>query len=400
MARVSLKAKPKTRVTAAHIKQQRESAKKDHSPKWVGCEEWTADQFSKNFRKAMDYYRLEADSKSYKPAVINWMGKNEYAKAEISAFKKTKDWRVSPTMGAIAASLLAGMQESRADFNNGKNSAEWLRTQIENIIAAGKDDVDTYEVKDAKPLAIATSIQDKVKDAAYAMTEEIENALAAFHEDKEKWDPKAFKMLNCLRGKGVKAAHARIIKDFYAPNLAELKELASGKADEQLREGYSYLARKYVRKLIDFYSEVSSACDMLIEEAKVTRKPRVKKTVSNDKLVEKLKYAKTFEQFKLVSINPVDIIGSKELWVYNTKTRKLGKYVAMEFSQLSVKGTSIIGFDEVQSVQKTLRKPAEQLVAFKAAGKVVLRKFLDNINAVDTKLNGRTNEDIILLKVA
>ena len=112
----------------------------------------------------------------------------------------------------------------------------------------------------------------------------------------------------------------------------------------------------------------------------------------------KLKYAKTNEQLKLVSINPAEIIGAKELWVYNTKSRKLGKYVASEYLELGVKGTSITGFNENLSVQKTLRKPEEQLKEFKAAGKVQLRKFLDDIRAVDIKLNGRINEDIILLR--
>jgi hypothetical protein len=54
---------------------------------------------------------------------------------------------------------------------------------------------------------------------------------------------------------------------------------------------------------------------------------------------------------------------------------------------------------ENKSVQKTLRKPIDQLKEFKAAGKVALRKFLDDINATDTKMNGRINEETILLKV-
>jgi hypothetical protein len=103
---------------------------------------------------------------------------------------------------------------------------------------------------------------------------------------------------------------------------------------------------------------------------------------------------------KLVSVNPADIIGAKELWVFNTKTRKLGKYVAAEYQELGVKGTSITGFDEKQSVAKTLRKPEEQLKEFKSAGKVALRKFLEDIKAVDIKLNGRINEDTVLLKVS
>jgi hypothetical protein len=138
---------------------------------------------------------------------------------------------------------------------------------------------------------------------------------------------------------------------------------------------------------------------MLAQEAKVNRAPRKTKAVSKDKVVAKLKYKKSDEPLKLVSINPVDIIGSKELWVYNTKSRKLGRYVAGEFNDLGVKGTSITGFDEHKSVMKTLRKPEEKLKEFKSAGKVALRKFLDDINATDTKMNGRINEEIVLLKV-
>jgi hypothetical protein len=207
-------------------------------------------------------------------------------------------------------------------------------------------------------------------------------------------------VLNLLKGKQVKAAHARIIKDFYSRDLAELEELASGNGCEQLREGYSHRSRKQIKNLITFYQEIHSACDMLMQEAKVNRAPRAKKAVPAEKIVGKLKYMKQNEPLKLVSINPADIIGAKELWVFNTKTRKLGRYLAKEYSELSVKGTSIINFDEATSIQKTLRKPEDKLKEFKAAGKVALRKFLEDINATDTKMNGRVGEDTVLLKVA
>jgi hypothetical protein len=232
------------------------------------------------------------------------------------------------------------------------------------------------------------------------MTEEIEDAYQSFSQDPENFDPKAFKILNLLKGKGAKAAHARIIRDYYARDLAELNELASGNADEQLKEGYKHRSRKQIKAFIAFLQEIESACNMLMQEAKVNKKPRKTKAVSKDKLVAKLKYKKTDEPLKLVSVNPADIVGAQELWIYNSKTRKLGKYVAEEFKELGIKGTTITGFSEMKSVQKTLRKPADQLKEFKAAGKVALRKFLEDINAVDTKMNGRINEETILLKVA
>jgi hypothetical protein len=390
----------KTRVTKAQVTAHRTKAVKDHSPTWEGCESMNADQFMRHFHSAMSYYRLEFSGKDLKPAVIKWMTTIGCTKEDIAAFKRTKDNRCNVTMGAIASCLLRGMPAVREDFNKGRDTTVWLREEIVQIIAQGKDDIDEEAVVEVKPTVVQPSIQDRVREAAYRMTEEIEDAIEGFQTDPENFDPKAFKMLNLLKGKEVKAAHARIIKGFYARQLAELEELAGGKGDEQLKEGYSHRSKKQIRNLIAFYQEIASACDMLAQEAKVNRAPRKTKTVSKDKLVSKLKFMKSNEPLKLVSVNPVDIIGSGELWIFNTKTRKLGKYVAAEFQTLGVKGTTITGFDEFKSIQKTIRKPEEKLKEFKAANKVALRKFLDEINATDTKMNGRINEETILLKVA
>ena len=393
------KAATKTRVTKKQVIAHRTRAVKDHSPTWDSIDAMSADQFTRHWHNAMSYYRLEFNNKDLKPAVLKWMAEIGCTKTDIAAFKKTKDSRCNTTMGAIASCLLRGMPAVRADFNQGRDTSAWLRKEIADVIEQGKHDIDADTVVEVKPVVVQPSIQDRVKDAAYRMTEEIEDAIDGFQTDPEAFDPKAFKMLNLLKGKEVKAAHARIIKGFYSKDLAELELLASGKGDEQLREGYSHRSKKQIKNLIVFYQEIMMACDMLAQEAKVNRAPRKTKAVPKEKLIAKLKFMKTNEPLKLVSINPVDIIGCSELWIFNTKTRKLGKYVASEFNTLNVKGTTIVNFDEFKSVQKTVRKPEEKLKEFKAAGKVQLRKFLDDINATDTKMNGRINEDTILLKV-
>jgi hypothetical protein len=396
MAKAAVK---KVRVTARHVADHRASSKRDLSPKWDGCETWSADQFTKHFREAMQYYNFNHSGKDLKVQVINWMGRSGYTKEQIKAFKDTKDWRSSLTMGAIAACLNRGMLPVRADFNNGRSSATWLGERITEVVIDGAGDIVEVEGEE-KSTAPVINIQDRLREAAGKMTAEIENAIEKFQTDPENFNPHEFKMISLLKGKGTKAAHARIIKGFYERDLAELQELASGQGCEQLREGYSHRSKKQIKKMIEFYTEIMSACDMLAEEAKVTRKPRKAKAVSKDKIVSKLKYKKNDDSLKLVSVNPVDILGAKELWTYNTKTRKLGKYVAEDFQDLAVKGTTIINFSANKSVQKTLRKPAEQLKAFKDSGKVALRKFLEDINAVDTKMNGRISADIILLKVS
>lgn len=395
------KAATKTRVTKKQVIAHRTKVARDLSPKWDGHENMTADQFSKHFRTSMDYYRLESSGKDLKPKVINWMSANGYTKDIIKAFKDTKDNRCSVTVGAIAANLINGMPVVRADFNEGRNTADWLKQSIAKILDEGKNDEQEAEegVVEVKPTVAQPSIQERLREAAIRMTEEIEDAIEQFQQDPEAFDPKAFKMLNLLRGKQAKAAHARVIKDFYKRNYDELVEAATTK-DEQLKEGYSHLSKANLKKITQFYSEVISACDMLAQEAKVNRAPRAKKPTDKSKLVAKMKYLKQDDKLKLVSANPIDIVGSQEVWVFNTKTRKLGKYIAKEYSELSVKGTTIVNFDENKSVQKTLRKPEEQLKEFKSAGKVALRKFLEDIKAVDIKLNGRINEDTVLLKIS
>jgi hypothetical protein len=395
------KAETKTRVTKKQVIAHRTKAAKDHSPSWEGCESWDGDTFHRHFKRSMDYYRLEADNKSFKPAILKWMADTGCTKQDIAALKKTKDSRCSSTMGAVASCLNRGMTAQRADFNEGRDTAAWLRDAIDKVLVAGKDDIDDEEAKAieaAKPAVYTPSIQERVREASYKMTEEIEDALESFAQDPEAFDPKQFKLVNLLRGKQAKAAHARIIKDLYTRQYEEFLEVAENK-DEQLKEAYSHLSKAQLKKITAFYSEILSACDMLAQEAKINKKPRAKKAVPADKIVAKLKYLKSNEQLKLVSINPTDVLGAKELWVYNVKSRKIGKYIANEYMELGVKGTSITGYNENTSVQKTLRKPEEQLKEFKAAGKVQLRKFLDDIKAVDIKLNGRINEDIVLLKV-
>lgn len=390
-------AKTKTKKVVA--RESVSKSKRDTSPNWEGSTEWSFDKFQSHFHISMLYYRTEYGGKDLKPQVIKWLTQKDVDKSIITSFKRTKDWRSHLTMGSIASCLLRGMPEIRADFNNGKDTGKWLLDQVTKIINEGTYDIEDVVVGEAKPAVNQPSIQDRLREVALAMTTEIEDAIEAYHSDPEAFEPKAFKVLNLLKGKDAKAAHARTIRDFYKRNLEELEELASGNADEQLREGYSHYSKKNVRKLIDFYREIDSACNMLMQESKINRKPRAKKVVPADKIVAKLKYKKTDEPLKLVSINPADIIGSKELWVYNTKTRKLGKYIAAEYQELGVKGASITGFSENLSVQKTLRKPVEQLKEFKTAGKVVLRKFLEDIKAVDTKMNGRIGEETLLLKV-
>jgi hypothetical protein len=303
-------------------------------------------------------------------------------------------------MGAIASCLIKGMPATKQGWNNNASSAEWLKEQIAEAVEAGKWDIEEVEViKAAKATVPVMNIQDRIREQAVGMSDEIDAAIDAWIVDPEAFDPKAFKMVSLLRGKGAKAAQARYIKGFFARGLAELQELASGNSDEQLREGYKFASRKNVKKLIEFYESIAQACEQIAAEAKVLKKPRAKKVKPAEELVKKIKFKMTDDKLGVTSVPAAGLIGAQAAIVYNAKTRKIGMYISKTSAGLNVKGTSIIDFTE-KSVQKTLRKPVEQLKDFKLQNtQRRVETWLSAIKATDTMLNGRMNQDIMILKV-
>ena len=378
----------------------RQNRGKDLSPRWDDVDGLTGEQFGAKYRDAMKWYRLETSAKDLKPKVIDWMGRAGMSKSEIAEFKKTKDWRCNLTMGSIAACLIKGMPDNHPDWNKGRSFSDYLKKSIKEVVEAGKHDIEEVEeVKAVKTTAPVVTIQDRLKDAAGDMGEEIDYAIDSWIMDPDAFDPKAFKMANLLRGKGAKAAHARFIKAYFKRGHDELLELASGQADEQLREGYSHVSRKNVKKLIDFYESIMTACDQIAAEAKLNKKPRAKKQVPADKLVAKLKFKASDDKLGLTSVPPAQLVGAQGAVVYNTKTRKIGIYTSLNSNGLTVKGTTISNFTD-KSMQKTLRKPEVQLREFKDQNtQKRIETWVKNIKATEVPLNGRINADIMILKV-
>jgi len=380
----------------------RQNKSRDLSPKWDGADEWDADKFTAHFRTSMEYYRMESSVKELKPKLVEWMHNAGYDKTDINAIRKTKDKYFNGTMMGIAACLIKGMPEIHAGFNSGKDTALWLRTEIEKVLSAGANDLEDDEEapKVEKAAVPVMGIQERLRDSAGKMSEELDAAIDSWILDPEKFDPKQYSVVKLLRGKGAKAAHARYIKSFFSFSYNELLELASGEADEQLREAYKHNSRKNVKKLIEFYESIMAACEQIAAEAKVMKKPRAKKVKPAEQLVAKLKFCVKDDKLGIVSTPPAQIIGAQGVVVYNVKTRKIGYYISKSSSGIEVKGTSLLNCSD-KSLQKTLRKPPEQLKEFKEQNtqKRFETWFTKSVKTTETMLNGRFNEDTVILKV-
>lgn len=170
--------------------------------------------------------------------------------------------------------------------------------------------------------------------------------------------------------------------------------------DKQALEYFSRWNKKTLTKIRDWLKSALDAMDSYELVKRATKAVRVRKPKSPAKIVSKLKYLHSDPTLKINSIKPEQIVGASALWVYDTKKRKLYAYHASESDQqLSVKGTYIIGWDTGKSNGKTIRKPDVQIRDFMNLGKVAAKKYLDSIKAVDAKLTGKINKDMVLLRI-
>jgi len=356
------------------------------------------------------YTHYEVEGREWGATVKDWLKAN-IDKKKVAAINKLPDWKV----GAYSHwACVAQLKESAPHLipnEYEKGFSKW----IEKLVAEGEviAKEKKKEEKTQKNVHVPT-IQERITEQAQEACEAIEEWLDGFITDKKKFDPKGFDFVSHFARQKVSQAHARKIQKYYKSELeearlivkmptpqaiAKIKDPLKKDLELQFREGYGHLTKKEAKTYLDALETLDGACMMLIEASKANRKPRVKKAQSKDKLVAKLKYKATDDKYQLVSVNPLDLVEATEVWVFNIKTRKLGKYVAADDATvMTVKGTTLIGFDEVKSIQKTLRKPEETLKEFKAAGKIKLRKFIEDIATTDTKLTGRINADTILLK--
>ena len=362
-------------------------------PKWdtEKALKMDSDTFDHTMRKSFRYYSYFYTVKDLKKVLVAWLkDSGSMPVTEITLYAKTPDTLTPMTACSLVKAHKAGMPLK-------DDHKKYILDTVRNILATYVADKEEDESDPKAKAAPKPSIQDRIVEKMNENIGELEGLV----DDMILGKPLTKDgVLSFCTANNVPQATVSRIKYVFEKQFAELNMAQVG-VDEQLVEGYSHLDKKAVKRYTAFYESMMAQFDAYAQLKKVAKKARMRKAPSKDKLVSKIKYLKEDKGLKMVSINPADIVGASELWCFDTKTRKLFKYVADSASgPLSVKGASVVGYDEIKSVGKTLRKPEEQLKEFMKAGKVALRTFLKDIKAVEIKANGRINANQLLLKVA
>ena len=321
---------------------------------------------------------------------LNWYHQNKEYKDGVSYIQDYAKKNKIPGRVNTSKSILTLAWVCRLVMNGnnvGEKGIKYIKEHIKDVMQV--EAVEILKV-DTTP---TISIQDRMKEKIAEIAGDLEGAIDDYIEGDYVQQPSAFAIMQD-RAKGL---HAQRLIEQFKKRRVEFDDVLHTK-DSDTKEAYSNFTKPQLKKIIAFCDSIITDAMKIAGEAKVNRKPRKRKLKTADQLVAKVKYCVEFAELKLKSVSPKEIIGAMQLWVYNIKTRKLGCYVASDSSGLSVKGSSIIGYSEMKSVHKTVRKPEALIPEVLKGGKVFLRNVVAEIRAKESCLTGRINCDIILLR--
>jgi hypothetical protein len=355
-------------------------------PQWK--EQPPEDQRISAMTRMFNWYNYHYGKKEAKDCIVDWLARNERA-AEAKEFNRIPEAAVHKIgIGWVCRANLLGLALTDAEVAT-------INATIADYIAAGRSVKEVVEV--AEVAVIRPNIQDRLREKMSEAAGELEGMYDEMIRAGGKMSAD-YKPISLLRSLNVAPQLIGTVKQVWERRLEELQAVAAGK-DADLAEGYAHYGKLQVRNFIKFAEQVIADCGSYVQIKKSEKKPRAKKAVPPEKVVARFKYAREFAELKLKSESATKLVGASEAWLYDSAKRKLIHVVAdTHLGTFTVKGSAIVGFDPAATVQKTLRKPAEQIRSITGVGKPAARKAFKEIKATEVKFNGRGNDNLIILK--
>ena len=345
--------------------------------KYLGEEpELKGEVTNSQYASALNWYNYMCDTGEARQYINDYL-KVKNRLSEMKTLKRVPDSRINQTAAWSARLMTRGVTVVDHDM------LPFFNDRMKDMLSYASHEVP----KDEEVTKV--SIQDRVREKAHDIIGDIEEMI----------DHNAsFSLYEWLQSNNIPAAYATSIIAKMSPVLDELLEAYEGK-DEQLKEGYRHLKKSEIKNLVSFYNTLIEDAERYSSNTKKVKKARKPRTVSVEKKIKNLKYQKEDATYKIASVLPEKIIGSQELWTFNTKYKTLTVLRSQDRGGLQVKGTSITGYDPKTSFTRgTGRKSEDTVRRILDGGKIVLRKIMDELKT-EKALAYRINENTILLRV-
>lgn len=371
------------------VPQRKSGAAKVLEEKHIGAEitDWTkvTDMRAAIYQNLRNYNYFYDHKDAFKWGEA-WVKKNRGQ--DLAAYKSAEEWRVNTTLGGLCKMHMAG-----APFD--EKQMKWISDKLDEVVAAGEVNMKAQSVASVKP----------VKTSADILSERIHDFIAEVESVIDTWlDAENYSVFNELKKINAPKPLAQKVYDYYKPLYDEIEELVTKKTPDLVECYRNLKTTKDKKDYLAFIKNIVDDCQKFMNastaaKVRAPRQPRAKKKVPVEKLVAKVKYQKESAEFKLTSVDPANIVGATEVYLFNTKYRQLVQLVSASIDGFSIKGTTITNLREEACFKKTLRKPEDILTEIGKTTKARVNKVFGDIKTKASPANGRLNEETIILKV-
>lgn len=387
MARASIsRKKKKATVSNARKSVMAEQAK-------VGFEvtnwaEVSAESFDERVMETLRHYNYFYDHKEAFRWAVAWVKQNK-DRQTVKYFLAAPDQMFSITVCGLCKMMLNG-----AVFSDQR--MQFINRHVDQQVQRGKTKVDQLAKKKVVDV-VKKSPADIVKERTSDFIAEVDQTLDMFGGDVYiDWDN--YSIYNELQNVGAAYNTAKSVVDYYSPIRDEVKELVEKKT-EDLVEAYSWLGVRKRKQYLKVIQSIIDDAEKYMMSKKAVRKTRARKSTPATKQVNKIKYMPNSAEYKLASVDPVNIIGASEVYLFNTKYRTITYLVTQSRKGFEVKGTTIHGIDLEASFKKKIRDPEQFFSGFSKATKARARKLTRDLKTKPGACNGRVNDQTIIVKV-
>lgn len=334
-----------------------------------------------SWRSYFHYMRYEVDNKEIGNIIKKYIREN-FDTTDRKVLLNAPDSIYGMSTGAAASIHWSNLNK---EFPSNWDKERSIQIALNNIRHFSKDSVVKSETKKVSPM---TLLKEKISDYI--------GDLECIIDDWENYND--YSLYSELQKNDVSASLARGVHKYYAPLLSELEELVKDK-NTDLVEGYSHMSVAKRKRYMYFVEKIVKDAEQYFLGKKATKKPRAVKVKTADTQVTKLKYLTESNEYRLTSINPVNIIGSMRLYTFNTKNRILTEYVSRSPKGFEIKGTTLQMWDEDATRAIRLRKPNDIIPIIQSGTLSKINKSIMNLSTKLITPNGRINQYTILLKV-
>ena len=355
--------------------------------------------FDKGFQSTLHYFQYNIEKKEVGDIVKTYI-KNNYSKDDVRFILSNPDWKFSTySHYGCVAYWINTKQEPHCKSYSKATIGEYFgsfKKYVDSLIKPGIQLLEEKKLKEKEKenivvLSPQQRLQKKIGETIMQDLLELEDQ---WIEGKET----SINVYEQFKLYGLSGSATLPVQTMVEGWLLDYED-AYYKRCEQAVEGYSHLKKSELNRRINECHSILNDLSKIKLATRAQRKVSVKKPKSADKQVAKLKYKKEDSEFKIVSINPIQIIGCVMLYTFNTKYKVLTQYVTRAGNGFEISGSTIKNFSKEDSRSIKLRKPDKFLPIVMSKSQTQIDKEWNTLTTKTTKPNGRLNAETILLRV-